>query len=219
MNAANANRFNFDTVFGEDGEIVRAAPRQRPKSSFTPAEVEEIRREAFTEGSKNAEAASAVALAHALNAAAARTVELLARQDAALAAIRAEASSLAISAARRVANHALDRYPLAEIETVLAAALHAYHGEPRFVVRLTPSMAGPLQEKLPQAIEAQGYPGRVVVMGDPSLRGADCRVEWADGGLERNTDAIFAAMEAEIERWHAAEAAGGAPAALGTERG
>lgn len=217
MTATQTNRFNFDTVFGEDGEVVRAAPRQRPKTSFTPAEVEAIQQEAFAQGSQNAEAAANAALAHALKIAAASAAELLKRQDAHLAAIRAEASALALTAARRVAGHALARYPLAEIETVLASALHAYHGETRLVVRLNPALAAPLQERLPKMIEAEGYIGRVVVAGDPALRAADCRVEWNDGGLERDSDAIFTAIESEIERWHAAESAGGAPSLPGME--
>lgn len=205
MTATQTTRFNFDTVFGEDGEVVRAAPRQRVKTSFTPAEVEAIKQEAFAQGAQDADAAANAALAQALKIAAAQAAELLKRQDAKLAAIRAEASALALSAARRVAGHALSHNPLAEIETTLAAALHGYHGEPRLVVRLNPALAAPLQERMPKLIEAEGYMGRVVVAGDPALRGADCRIEWADGGLERDTGSIFEAIEAEIERWHAAE--------------
>jgi flagellar assembly protein FliH len=215
MSAAPQTKFSFDTVFGEDGEIVRATPRQRAKTSFTPEEVEAIRQEAFAQGAQNAEAAANAAVAAALKTATAHAAELLARQDAALANIRAEASALAMAAARRAAHYALARAPLGEIEAVLSEALHAYHGEPRLVAKVNPSLAAGLQARLPHLIDAEGYAGRVVVAGDPSLRGADCRIEWADGGLERDTDSIFAAMEAEIQRWHAAEAA--APTAQATE--
>jgi flagellar assembly protein FliH len=217
MTAAPSARFNFDTVFGEDGEVVRAAPRQRPKTSFTPDEVEAIRQEAFVQGTQNAEAAANMALAGALKSAAAYAAELLKRQDARAETIRAEASQLAIAAARRVAGHALAHYPMAEIEAAIAKVLHDYHGEARLVVRLNPALVAPLQAQLPQMIEAEGFIGRVVVAGEASLRGADCRVEWAEGGLERDANTIFAAMEAEIERWHAAEAAACAQSAPTTE--
>lgn len=217
MTATPNARFNFDTVFGEDGEVVRAAPRQRPKTSFTPDEVEAIRQEAYAQGTQSAEAAANMALANALKSASAYAAELLKRQDAKAEAMRADASQLAVAAARRVAGHALAHYPMAEIEAAISRTLHDYHGEARLVVRLNPSLVAPLQAKLPKMIEAEGFIGRVVLAGDASLRGADCRVEWADGGLERDLDAIFAAMEAEIERWHAAEAAACAQSAQTTE--
>lgn len=200
-------RFNFDTVFNEDGEIVRATPRQRPKTSFTPEEVEAARQEAFAQGAQNAEAAAQTALAQSLQRAAKTASQLLARQDAALAEIRAEASSLALAAARKVSGAALARYPLDEIERAVAAALHEYHGETRLVVRVAAALVGPMQARLPEMIAAEGFPGRVVVAADPALHGANSRIEWADGGVERDTDKIFASLEAEIVRWHAAETA------------
>jgi flagellar assembly protein FliH len=217
MTAAQSSRFNFDTVFGEDGEVVRAAPRQRPKTSFTPDEVDAIRQEAFAQGTLDADAAANMALAQALKSSATAVSQLLRKQDMALAAIRAEASGLAIAAARRIAGHALAHYPLGEIEAAVSKALHDFHSEPRLVVRVNPALTGPLQSRVPQMTDAEGFPGRVVVAGDPLLRGADCRVEWADGGLERDTDAIFAALEADIERWHAAETALSEQAAQATE--
>jgi flagellar assembly protein FliH len=217
MTAAQASRFSFDTVFGEDGEVVRNTPRQRPKTSFTPEEVEAVRQEAFAQGAQNAEAAANAALANALKIAAAQAAELLKRQDAQLAAIRAEASQLAVDAARHVAGHALAQSPLSEIAVTLSRALHEYHDEPRLVVRLNPALSAPLQARLPGLIETEGFIGRVVVAGDTALRGADCRIEWADGGLERDTGKIFAALEAEIQRWHAAEAAAGGQATPVTE--
>jgi flagellar assembly protein FliH len=217
MSNASANKFNFDTVFGEDGEIVRATPRQRPKTSFSPEEVEAIKQDAFAQGSQNAEAAASAAVARALSQAASQAAKLLERQDAGLAAIRAEASALALSAARRIAGHALSHYPLIEIERMIAGVLHDYHGHPRLVLRVPPALAQPMQARLPQLIEAEGFTGRVTIVGEPALRGADCRIEWADGGVERDTNAIFAAMEAEIERWHAAEAAAATQSAQATE--
>jgi flagellar assembly protein FliH len=217
MNASKANKFNFDTVFSEDGEVVRAAQRQRPKTSYTPEEVEAIKQDAFAQGAKNAEAAATAALAQALKSASTHIANLLKRQDASLAVTRAEASSLALAAARRVAAHALTHYPLAEIERVIATALHEYHGESRLVLRVNPDLTQPMQARLPGLIEAEGFMGRVIVAADPSLRGADCRIEWNSGGLERNEDAIFSAMQAEIERWHAAEAAASTQSAQGSE--
>lgn len=211
MIASTAERFKFDTVFSADGEIVRAPQRTRPKTSFTPDEVEAIRQEAFAQGSQNADAAANAALAQSLHNSASLTLELLRRHDAALDVIRAEASQLAAAIARRVAGHALAHYPMAEISHAVAEALHRFHTESRLIIRVPPALCGPLQARLPQLIDAEGFAGRAMVAGDPALHGADSRIEWQDGGIDRNTDRIFERIETEIARWHAADSANANP--------
>jgi flagellar assembly protein FliH len=46
----------------------------------------------------------------------------------------------------------------------------------------------------------EGYEGRVLVVPDPAIRGADCRIEWRGGGAERSESAIEEALAALIAR-------------------
>jgi flagellar assembly protein FliH len=46
----------------------------------------------------------------------------------------------------------------------------------------------------------EGYEGRVVAAADPSIKGADCRIEWRGGGAERNEAAMGEALAAMIAR-------------------
>ena len=43
-----------------------------------------------------------------------------------------------------------------------------------------------------------GFPGKLVILGDESLAGSDCRVEWADGGAERDTARTWQEIEAAV---------------------
>ena len=49
--------------------------------------------------------------------------------------------------------------------------------------------------------------GRVIIIAEPALTGADCRVEWANGGIERDLASTFASIEQSAERWRASTSA------------
>ncbi len=37
----------------------------------------------------------------------------------------------------------------------------------------------------------KAYEGKVVILGDADLGPSDCRIEWADGGIERDVRALW----------------------------
>ena len=43
-----------------------------------------------------------------------------------------------------------------------------------------------------------------MVLADPQLAPGDCRIEWADGGVNRNEAAILATVEEVVGRYTAA---------------
>ena len=51
-----------------------------------------------------------------------------------------------------------------------------------------------------------GFSGRVVVVAEARIGPADARIEWADGGVERNTEQVWQEIEAIIERFAASGA-------------
>ena len=62
-----------------------------------------------------------------------------------------------------------------------------------------------LQEKLGQMSASNGFEGRVVLIADDEMGESDCRVEWADGGVEREAGRIWRAIEEALNRYLAAD--------------
>ncbi len=83
---------------------------------------------------------------------------------------------------------------------MLARFLETMHAEPRVVVRLHDSLLDPLRERLEPVTAAAGYDGRIVLLADPGLAVGDCRVEWADGGIERDSERLWREVEAALAR-------------------
>ena len=45
------------------------------------------------------------------------------------------------------------------------------------------------------------YEGRLVVLGEPSVGVGDCRIEWADGGINRDAGAADGAIGEAVARY------------------
>jgi flagellar assembly protein FliH len=199
-------KFNFDNEFGaKEAAAKAAAPRAR--SSYSADEVEIIRKECVAQGKADKEAAAQALQAQMLGAIAHSLTTLISQFDGAVTSMRQESAQLALAVGRKLAEHALAAYPLQEVQTLLADCLHKMHAEPRLVVRLAPDNAEAVRTEIDRLCETQGFAGRVIVIAEPSLRNADCRIEWADGGIERDTAATFAAIEQCAERWRTSTSA------------
>ncbi len=194
-------KFKFDTVFGSNG-----APAQKTahaRSSYSSEEVETIRKETFAQGKGDTEAKAAASRAAAMGAIAQAMMRMLGEVDKTALSIREESAELALTVARRIAGAALDAFPLKEVEGLVADCLNKLHREPRIVVRVAEASAEQLRADIDAMCEEHAFTGRVVVLGEKTLQGADCRIEWADGGIERDLTETYAAIDACAERWRA----------------
>jgi flagellar assembly protein FliH len=51
----------------------------------------------------------------------------------------------------------------------------------------------------------RGFEGRLVVLAEPDIGFGDCRVEWADGGLNRDRARIEAAIAEAVTNYLAVQ--------------
>jgi len=142
----------------------------------------------------------------------AATLSAIAQQAAGIAksmAAEAEAAGksvdLALSIVRKLHPALVERQGLAEIEAVLGQCLESLKQEPRLVAYVHSARLDALQERLGQLSASTGFEGRVVLIGDDAMGESDCRVEWADGGVEREAGRIWRAIEEALNRYIAAD--------------
>ena len=193
-------KFAFDTVFDGEGGVLASAPPR--KTFYSALELEQARREAFAEGQRTAldqareEEIRCLgqirqAIAHALGA-----VAQAAQSH------RAGAAELALAAARKIADAALDRFPEAPAQAALDALLVEIQGHPRLLVRAPAAIVERMQETLDRAAQSAGFLGQVVVKDDPRLNGAAFVFEWGEGRAafdpEQAAARITAALQAAL---------------------
>jgi len=113
-------------------------------------------------------------------------------------ALRDEAARLALAMARKIAPAALAALPAGDVEIALRQAMHQAIAEPRITLRAAPAVIEALEPRLSDIAHEEGYDGRVLIAADPTMTGADCRIEWRGGGAERSEQTIEEALSALI---------------------
>ncbi|MFO0997598.1 MAG: FliH/SctL family protein [Alphaproteobacteria bacterium] len=190
---ANA-KFLFDVNFEERGPGERREPR------FSEAELAAAEERGRDRGAAEArtEAEHKTAQALTMIAAQIRSLAEAQRESAA----KAERTAIEIAAAimRKVMPSYAEHHGLAEIESTVKACLARVPDEPRVVVRAPESLLDHLQSRMAEIAASAGFPGGIALLADQRLGPADCRVEWADGGADRDTARLWADIDAALAR-------------------
>jgi flagellar assembly protein FliH len=193
--------FSFDTIFDGDAVI---EPR-RPKRSCTPEEVEAVRAQAYAEGQSSVVARAEMDAARALQ-------EVAAAARGALSALaevahehRSGSARLALAAARKIADAALERFPEAPAEAALEALAREVEASPRLIVHCAAEDVERLRAALDRAATQVGFPGALVLKPEPGRTRAAFLYDWGEGraafdpaaAAEQVAEALEAALAAE----------------------
>ena len=125
---------------------------------------------------------------------------VLGELDARAAATDREALVFFHEAAELLAGRLAQSTPLADVAEAAREALQHLRGVPHLVIRVAPELVDGTDELLRGLARERGYDGRLVVIGDEDLPPGDARLDWADGGVVRERQALRdAASRAVVE--------------------
>ena len=127
-------------------------------------------------------------------------VETLFAQQTENEAMTRDAAHLALAVAKKLFPRLHERYGLGEIVGVTEDILTRLIREPRLVVAVHEIHADALRTRLGDFLAKRGFSGNLEVHGENALAAGDCRIEWMGGDAARDTSALFAEIEATIER-------------------
>jgi len=193
-------KFTFDTEFVDGAERRSADAERRQKKTLTIKEIESLQADAQAEGRADAAARALEAQERAIAALSIAVRAVTGQIHAEIEGVRAEAATIALACAARLAPAAIAALPHADVEAALREAMHQAIGEPRLTLRASPEIIALVEPRLTEIAHEEGYDGRVHAIADPQVAGADCRIEWRGGGAERSFEAIEAALAQVIEQ-------------------
>lgn len=196
----NATKFTFDTVFTAERDVVAEAARGRKRRSLSETEIESLCAAARADGMKAGEVLALEAVAAGAKDAIRAIGDALSQLAHRSHMMQEQSAGLALALARKLAHSALATFPQADVEAALRDAMHQAIGEPRIVLKAAPAVAEALTARIEEIAHEEGYDGRVQVSPDPTLKRADCRIEWRGGGAERAEAAIESALEQLLAR-------------------
>ncbi len=228
-------RFLFDTEF--DADVARrreerlASEALMPKPQPPPSEPEEpppppepvfksadllqAHEDGYADGFANGKAAAEAAAAARLSATLERLADQLEYivQSAVDTAARQREGVIEIGAAiaRKLLPDLSRRQGTAEAEAMMSAVITELIDEPRMVIRVADEDLDALSDRIDTIAQRRGFAGKVVLLAEPSVAAGDCRIEWADGGVERDSARLWNDIDQAVVRLlgtggHAADA-------------
>ena len=108
---------------------------------------------------------------------------------------------LAVATAEKLAGELIHRYPTGEIEALLATCLRSIPAQTKIIVRVAPNMQDQLRVRIEEIAQDFGFSGMISVRGSQDVDIADCRIEWADGGMDKNRAELMAEINTALDAY------------------
>ncbi|MFA6022152.1 MAG: FliH/SctL family protein [Rhodospirillales bacterium] len=189
----------------EEEELQEDAEEEEPPPPmFSEEDLLLTRESAFEEGrqagQEEASAATERLLAVAMTAVSQQMDTVFRQQDEANDANARTAVRVAMAVLKKVLPATCEQNAFAEVTRAVEEVVVHVLDEPRIIVRVAAPLVDGVRAQLDAAVQGRGFEGRVVVQADDRLPLGDCRVEWTDGGAERDQARLIADIEVAVER-------------------
>ncbi|NBX04361.1 MAG: hypothetical protein EBR02_09965, partial [Alphaproteobacteria bacterium] len=120
--------------------------------------------------------------------------------------IRREMPKIALAVAEKMLAHALSEEAAGVVEEIALRCCDQMAGEPRLTITVHESLADTLKHKLKAIVAQQQEPMQILVASNPDMPKADCRVEWANGSMERSSEKLWQNIQQVIDNMSIASA-------------
>jgi flagellar assembly protein FliH len=115
--------------------------------------------------------------------------------------LETEAVDVAVAVAKKLAAALIEREPLAEISALAMDCFRHLVTAPHVVVRVNDAQHASVGKPIEDMVRARGLASHLVVLAEPEIQTGDCRIEWADGGINRDRSATETAIDEAVSRY------------------
>jgi flagellar assembly protein FliH len=112
-----------------------------------------------------------------------------------------EAVQVAVAVAAKLAPELIAHEPFTEISALATECFRQLVTTPQIAVHIGADIFESAKDKLEDIARARGYDGRLVVQPDDKMAPGDCRIEWTDGGVNRDRAATLSAIDDVVGRY------------------
>lgn len=203
---------SFDEEVPEDVPEAEAAPEEQNIADEIIEEIEEVIVPTFSEeelaaakleayetgmqdGSQKASETIERETLSVIRAISQHITELFAVQEQVNNRLMGDGIGIAASITRKMFPDLNERNGINEINRLIETTLLRLIEEPRVVIRINPELLESIGSRIDGLKAGAGYEGRIVLKEDDSIAHGDCRIEWGDGSAERNTAALWQAID------------------------
>ena len=171
------------------------APIKPQEPSYSQAELDEAVKSAEEKGYEKGFSAAATDIQKAeqtaLDEINNRLVALLSGESESKKEAEASALKFAVELVRKLLPNLEAGVAKEEVEAFLSDNFSKFRGEKNLSFSFHPDMAAEIAPQLSKLAEKNDFEGKISIHKDINMSLSDCRVEWRNGGVERNTEKIL----------------------------
>ncbi len=210
-----AEKFMFDYSFDNEPEVQlesEAAPEQPEEAAeeepivptFSEEDIEIARQQSFDAGKQEGLAATTETLAKQMNVTLAlidqKLTEAFGAQDAANEELARSALSVAKGICGKMLPTMAEKNAFDEVERVITEVFSKLVDHPSATISVHTSLLEAIEQRVKELSESKGYQGKIIFRADDTMAPDDCKVEWYNGGSERDSQAIWQEISTIIDR-------------------
>ncbi len=208
---SSTNAFSFDLDLSGDAQTLenRLQTAEQKIIALTEnhkIELVEMRKQGEEAGRQSGEVRAAEEIEMQIKKLVGQATSLISQRDKMRLALEKEALELAISVGQYLAEKALAKHPVAEIEGLLQSTISDLSTVPHIVLTIPESSAARVKHRIIEILDENGFEGRLMIKTDPEFDVSDIKIDWADGELVRNKEMALASLKEEITRFFEAKA-------------
>lgn len=210
-----AEKFMFEVSFDVEAEIpveidipqetVVAEEEQAALApTFSEEDIEIARQQGFEAGKQEGLTTNAESLNSQINETLVQIDQKLTAafqtQDALNEVLGRSALSVAKGICRKMLPALSQQHSFDEVDRVVTEVFVKLVEEPRVTIHIHPTLSEDLEVRVKELSASKGYQGKIILQADETMQPSDCKVEWSNGGSERNSQSIWDEITAIVER-------------------
>lgn len=200
-------RFMFNTSF--DPEAIKAEAQKKVPPTFSEDQVSVAKEQSYNQGFVAGKEAALRELQSQQNEILSHIQIIFERMADEVWKIAAQkkqaATDIGLAIARKIVPDFVRKNGLQEMLATIEAAVAEMINEPRLVLRLSEAQFDDISREMNALTARVGYGGKMIILADIALAANDCRLEWADGGMERSINLIWSDIEKQMQRHQSGE--------------
>jgi flagellar assembly protein FliH len=178
------------------------APPPPPPPTFSEEDLRRKAEESYASGQaaglKEGAATAERLLADALTALSQQFAAAEQQADAAHKERHRDAIQVSVAVLKKLFPEMAKRDGFEEIASVIKECLTQIDEDVRVTVRLAPDQLDAVRERAMQSAASSGFEGKLLFHADNHFAPGECRVEWGEGGAERDHDRIWSEIDAIV---------------------
>ncbi|NDE90226.1 MAG: hypothetical protein EB059_03685 [Alphaproteobacteria bacterium] len=202
MSETAPQRFMFDTSF--DLEALKAVQEKKAPTVFSEEEMALAKEQSHDQGfvaGKEAAMRDLKNHQHEILANIQLIFERMADEVWKGSAEKKQASGeIALAIARKIIPDFIRKNGVQEITAAVESCVTDMINEPRMVLRISDAQFDDVSREINALTARIGYAGKMIILADSTLTENDCRLEWADGGMERSVNLTWSEIERQLHR-------------------